>query len=234
MSYETHICLGFFPPSSKREATQRSSLHSALIASHDYGFLPLQTTRWSWWSVTCCSAYSHSKLRQQWLHILWNAWKSACMCKHNRGTQHYCHCCCLEKGLALRWKPAPLGPSLLTHIQAQLPLFADIHFCCATFIPEPGRSLRGKEDSWILNWGAITLLNKFTSLWYFVVNKGPGHKLSINEAICMRIAKSWPEPMIDHLVKGHSQPWEHRWKQFTRRVEPVSLIEVRNRKVCKE
>lgn len=122
MSYETHICLVFFPPSSKREATQRSSLHSALIASHDYGFLPLQTTRWSWWSVTCCSAYSHSKLRQQWLHILWNAWKSACMCKHNRGTQHYCHCCCLEKGLALRWKPAPLGPSLLTHIQAQLPL----------------------------------------------------------------------------------------------------------------
>ena len=27
---------------------------------------------------------------------------------------------------------------------------------------------------------------------------------------CMGIAKSWPEPMIEHLVKGHNQPWQHR------------------------
>ena len=27
---------------------------------------------------------------------------------------------------------------------------------------------------------------------------------------CMGIAKSRPEPMIEHLVKEHSQPWEHR------------------------
>lgn len=31
----------------------------------------------------------------------------------------------------------------------------------------------------------------------------------------MGIAKSRPEPMIEHLGKGHSQLWEHRWKQFT-------------------
>lgn len=23
------------------------------------------------------------------------------------------------------------------------------------------------------------------------------------------------EPVMEHLVKGHSQPWEHMWKQFT-------------------
>jgi len=27
---------------------------------------------------------------------------------------------------------------------------------------------------------------------------------------CMGIAKSRPELMIEQLVKGHSQPWEHR------------------------
>jgi len=32
----------------------------------------------------------------------------------------------------------------------------------------------------------------------------------------MGIAKSWPEAMIEHLVMGHRQPWEHRRKQFTR------------------
>jgi len=30
----------------------------------------------------------------------------------------------------------------------------------------------------------------------------------------MGIAKLQPEPMIEHLVKGRSQPWEHRWKQL--------------------
>jgi len=27
---------------------------------------------------------------------------------------------------------------------------------------------------------------------------------------CMGIVRSWPEPVIEHLVKGCSQPWEHR------------------------
>ena len=27
--------------------------------------------------------------------------------------------------------------------------------------------------------------------------------------------KSKPEPVIEHLVKGHRRPWEHRWKHFT-------------------
>jgi len=31
----------------------------------------------------------------------------------------------------------------------------------------------------------------------------------------MGTVKSWPEAVIEHLVKGRSQPWEHRWKQFT-------------------
>ena len=30
----------------------------------------------------------------------------------------------------------------------------------------------------------------------------------------MGIAESQPEPMTEHLRKGHSQPWEHRWQQF--------------------
>jgi len=25
----------------------------------------------------------------------------------------------------------------------------------------------------------------------------------------------WPEAVAEHLVQGRSQPWEHRWKQFT-------------------
>ena len=32
---------------------------------------------------------------------------------------------------------------------------------------------------------------------------------------CMGIVRSWPEPVIEHLVKGCSQPWQHRWKQST-------------------
>jgi len=32
---------------------------------------------------------------------------------------------------------------------------------------------------------------------------------------CMGIIRSWPEPVMEHLVKGCSQPGEHRWKQFT-------------------
>ena len=43
--------------------------------------------------------------------------------------------------------------------------------------------------------------------------KIPQHK--VNAAWYMGIFKSQPEPVIEHLVKGHSQPWEHRWKQFT-------------------
>jgi len=31
----------------------------------------------------------------------------------------------------------------------------------------------------------------------------------------MGTAQSRPEPVIQHLVRGHSQPWEHRWKKFT-------------------
>lgn len=27
--------------------------------------------------------------------------------------------------------------------------------------------------------------------------------------------KLWPEPVIEHLMKGHSQLWVHRWMQFT-------------------
>ena len=32
---------------------------------------------------------------------------------------------------------------------------------------------------------------------------------------CMEIIRSQPESVIEHLVKGHSQSWEHRWDQFT-------------------
>jgi len=31
----------------------------------------------------------------------------------------------------------------------------------------------------------------------------------------MRTVRSCPEPVIEHLLKWCSQPWEHRWKQFT-------------------
>jgi len=31
----------------------------------------------------------------------------------------------------------------------------------------------------------------------------------------MGTIRSGPEPVIEHLVKGHSQSREHRWKQFT-------------------
>jgi len=31
----------------------------------------------------------------------------------------------------------------------------------------------------------------------------------------MGTVESWPEPVIKHLVKGCSQPWEHSWKEFT-------------------
>jgi len=27
--------------------------------------------------------------------------------------------------------------------------------------------------------------------------------------------RSWPEPVTEHLVRGQSQSWEHRWKLFT-------------------
>ena len=39
---------------------------------------------------------------------------------------------------------------------------------------------------------------------------------------CMGTVRPRPQPVIEHLGKGHTQPWEHRWKQFirvTRRVE---------------
>jgi len=35
------------------------------------------------------------------------------------------------------------------------------------------------------------------------------------KAKCMRTVRSQCVPVIEHLVKGRSQPWEHRWKQFT-------------------
>lgn len=31
----------------------------------------------------------------------------------------------------------------------------------------------------------------------------------------MGIVKSQAKPMAEYLVEGHSQPWEHRGKQFT-------------------
>ena len=34
------------------------------------------------------------------------------------------------------------------------------------------------------------------------------------EYVCMGTAESQPEPLIEHLGKGPSQPWEHRWRQF--------------------
>jgi len=51
----------------------------------------------------------------------------------------------------------------------------------------------------------------------------------------MGIAKLQPEPMIEHLVKGHSQPWEHRCKQFTcvtKRVESSSYPKPHLRAGC--
>jgi len=27
---------------------------------------------------------------------------------------------------------------------------------------------------------------------------------------CMGTVKSWPEPLMEHLGKGHGQPWEYR------------------------
>jgi len=27
---------------------------------------------------------------------------------------------------------------------------------------------------------------------------------------CIGIVESWPEPLIDHLRRAMSQPWEHR------------------------
>lgn len=43
---------------------------------------------------------------------------------------------------------------------------------------------------------------------------------------CMGSVRSGPEPVIEHLVKGHSQPGKHRWKQFTcgtRKGDPGSV-----------
>jgi len=40
-----------------------------------------------------------------------------------------------------------------------------------------------------------------------------GHISEIKDH-CMGVAKPRPEVVIEHLVKGCSQPWEHRWKQF--------------------
>jgi len=31
----------------------------------------------------------------------------------------------------------------------------------------------------------------------------------------MGTIRSWPEPVIEHLVKGQGQPPWHSWKQFT-------------------
>jgi len=35
------------------------------------------------------------------------------------------------------------------------------------------------------------------------------------QIMCMRTAETRPEPLIEHLGKGSSWPWEHRWRQFT-------------------
>ena len=32
---------------------------------------------------------------------------------------------------------------------------------------------------------------------------------------CMGTDRSLPEPVIEHLVKGHGWPWEHSCEQFT-------------------
>ena len=32
--------------------------------------------------------------------------------------------------------------------------------------------------------------------------------------LCMVTVESWPEPLIEHLGKGPSQPRENRWRQF--------------------
>ena len=31
---------------------------------------------------------------------------------------------------------------------------------------------------------------------------------------CMGTLESWPEPLVKHLGKRPSQPWEHSWRQF--------------------
>lgn len=45
----------------------------------------------------------------------------------------------------------------------------------------------------------------------------PHVKSNILLLLChfMETVMSWPEPLTEHPVKGHSQPWEHRCEQFT-------------------
>lgn len=38
---------------------------------------------------------------------------------------------------------------------------------------------------------------------------------SVLVGTCMGPTESWPEPLIEHLRKGPSQHWEHRWRQFS-------------------
>lgn len=40
-------------------------------------------------------------------------------------------------------------------------------------------------------------------------------KCGKNKSVYMGTVRSWPEPVTEHLVKGQSQPWEHRCEEFT-------------------
>lgn len=53
------------------------------------------------------------------------------------------------------------------------------------------------------------------TLSFFLTSTQSHIKCGKNKSVYMGTVRSWPEPVTEHLVKGQSQPWEQRSKQFT-------------------
>ena len=77
----------------------------------------------------------------------------------------------------------------------------------------------GKDDTFqifSLQSAVLWLISQFCFFFFY----GIKHRFSG----FMGIVESRPEPLIDHLSRAMSQPWEHRWRQFScmtgRGVEP--------------
>mgnify|MGYP001852612538 CR=1 FL=1 len=69
-------------------------------------------------------------------------------------------------------------------------------------------------DSKTCAWTSAILLSHFSYL-LLTTHIVPVNVSLVNVFLCGGTVRSWPEPVIEHLVKGCSQPWQHRWKQST-------------------
>lgn len=96
-------------------------------------------------------------------------------------------------------------------IESQKWQFAASKYHHVTSLPVPTIALSGKPRSHTSLEAGVEVAK--TTLWKHRTRVQTSYKSLLST--CMGTIRSRLKPVIEHLVKGHSQPWEHRCEQFT-------------------